>query len=461
MNKHLINCYKKSILTIALLATTSYSHAFSEPMLADADSQSDIYRPSITNTSWEDTIREEAVYSNPYSVSLFSAENGEDKARLWSQTTSVAAYGVGFAGFLALLPSEITNWEKSDERLHEKWWDNVKSGPVWDRDHVAINYIGHPYFGGVYYQAARKSGYRQWDSFMYSFLMSTFYWEYGVEAFAETPSIQDLVVTPVLGWVYGEWAFHKEREIIQRGGTIWGSERLGDTALFFLDPIDSLGRGVNNLFGSDVIKAGTGYMGLTEVQLDNGRVDKQLQLQVQYSIGAGSANTGVGRHHNGQYQHIDDPVHFGIVGFSAGSSYLSPNKTWEIEAGWVPSATLGLYFTRNFSTRLSYARGELTEQKTSQKVTFENYSLDSQYYFNGQNTLRPYLTAGIGESMREMDRNTKTFQVNAGVGAHYRLSANWALQLDWQNHYSAKHSSSDKLVTGQLVYRFGQGEGWL
>ncbi|WP_422121346.1 DUF3943 domain-containing protein [Photobacterium damselae] len=26
--------------------------------------------------------------------------------------------------------------------------------------------------------------------------MSTVYWEYGVEAFAEVPSIQDLVVTP-------------------------------------------------------------------------------------------------------------------------------------------------------------------------------------------------------------------------------------------------------------------------
>ena len=112
---------------------------------------------------------------------------------------------MGVAGVLALMPESITNWEKDDVQLMNKWWDNVQSGPVWDRDDHVINYIGHPYFGGVYYQAARKSGYRQWDAFMYSTLMSTFYWEYGIEAFAEVPSIQDLVVTPTLGWVYGEW----------------------------------------------------------------------------------------------------------------------------------------------------------------------------------------------------------------------------------------------------------------
>ena len=33
------------------------------------------------------------------------------------------------------------------------------------------------------------------------------------EAFAEVPSMQDLVITPVLGWAYGEWAYQKEMEI--------------------------------------------------------------------------------------------------------------------------------------------------------------------------------------------------------------------------------------------------------
>jgi len=103
----------------------------------------------------------------------------------------------------------------------------VKGGPVWDRDTGMLNLVGHPYFGGVYYQVARKSGYRQWDSFLYATIMSTFYWEYGIEAFAEVPSIQDLVITPVLGWAYGEWAFNTEMDIREDGGDVWGSSILG------------------------------------------------------------------------------------------------------------------------------------------------------------------------------------------------------------------------------------------
>lgn len=273
------------------------------------------------NSTWEEIDKSVQVYDSPFDVALFSAPNGEDKERLWSQTKSVAWYGVGVAGFIALLPEDVSNWDKSDDRLLEKWWDNVTEGPVWDRDIWYINYLGHPYFGGVYYQVARKSGYRQWDSFIYSFLMSTFYWEYGLEAFAEVPSIQDIVVTPVLGWVYGEWAFNKEREIILSGGKVWGSSVLGDTTLFFLDPVDSIGRGVNNLFGRDVIKAGTGYVGFKDVRMPNGEVDTQFQLNLSYAIGEGETSPAVKRRQS-YAMSSSDPIDYGVVGISVGMRYM-------------------------------------------------------------------------------------------------------------------------------------------
>ncbi|MBY5992420.1 DUF3943 domain-containing protein [Ferrimonas balearica] len=426
------------------------------PVLAE---ESEIYRPPITNSSWEDKAIEASVYDNPYAVSLFSAPNGEDAERVWSQTKSVAWYGVGVAGFLALLPSDFTNWDKSDDRLLEKWWDNVREGPVWDRDVWYINYLGHPYFGGVYYQVARKSGYRQWDAFVYSFLMSTFYWEYGIEAFAEVPSIQDLVVTPVLGWVYGEWAFNKEREIIERGGTVWGSEGWGSTALFFLDPVDSIGRGVNRLFGKDVIKAGTGYLGMQEMPMRDGRVDTQVQLNLRYAFGGGEASPGVSQHRRASgVHHANDPVDYGMVGMTLGGGYLALDGDWQATDEWTPTISLGVYFTRSFSARLSYARTELTDKRSGETLTYENYSLDGQYYFNSQSDLRPYLTAGIGEALRDQDRDLKTFQVNGGAGLHYRLSPNWAVQLDWRHYYSGRFHNNDDLLSGQLVYRFGKGE---
>ncbi len=190
-------------------------------------------------------------------VTLFNPRQGEDRERLWSQTKLIFGLGFGVAGVLYAMPSEITNWDKSQTgNLHTRWWNNVSQGPVWDRDDYVINYVGHSYFGGVYYQVARKSGYGQWDSFVYSALMSTFYWEYGLEAFAEVPSIQDIIVTPIGGWFYGEWAHRREQRIIASGGTVMGSHRLGQVSLFFLDPVDAIGRGLNRMTGTDWIKTG-------------------------------------------------------------------------------------------------------------------------------------------------------------------------------------------------------------
>lgn len=175
-----------------------------------------------------------------YKITLFSPCGNEDGTRLWRQTKIMMVAGFGVAATIALLPEDISGWEKGVyERgdLARQWYENVKAGPVWDNDVWVINYIGHPYFGGVYYQASRKSGYNQWNSFTYAALMSTFYWEYGLEAFAEVPSIQDLVVTPVGGWLYGEWAYNKEKDIRRNGNLAMGSEFLGGVALFFLDPI--------------------------------------------------------------------------------------------------------------------------------------------------------------------------------------------------------------------------------
>ncbi|MCM2680058.1 DUF3943 domain-containing protein [Echinimonas agarilytica] len=182
-----------------------------------------------------------------------------NEERRWSQTKLIFGLGFGVAGVLWAMPESVTNWEKDgDNTLVKRWWDNVSHGPVWDEDDWYINYIGHPYFGGVYYQVSRKSGYSPMESTYYAFLMSTFYWEYGLEAFAEIPSIQDLIVTPLGGALYGEWAYQTEKEIIANGGVALGSETWGSVSLFLLDPVDSIGESINRLMKDDIIH--TGYM---------------------------------------------------------------------------------------------------------------------------------------------------------------------------------------------------------
>ena len=159
---------------------------------------------------------------------------------LLEQSYTIFGLSIATVGLMTLLPEDVTNWDPEDTNLKglgKKWWDNVSEGPVWDKDDHWLNYIMHPYFGGVYYTAARHSGFNEWESFLYSATMSTFFWEYGVEAFAEVPSIQDIIVTPLFGAAVGEWMFQTEMEITANRGKVMGSKTMGDVSLFFLNPV--------------------------------------------------------------------------------------------------------------------------------------------------------------------------------------------------------------------------------
>jgi hypothetical protein len=460
---HVKNSACCSLLLLCIFIPTKASVA-----QEDTSSNAVILKPAITEeeiatyypdkypvTRWENLTPSEDFYSSPYQVSLFSADNGEDGARLWSQTKSIFAYGFGVIGVIALLPEDISNWDK-EEGIFNKWSTNVSDGPVWDRDNGPLNLIGHPYFGGVYYQVARKSGYRQWDAFIYSAMMSTFYWEYGIESFAEVPSIQDLVITPVLGWAYGEWAFNTEMDIREDGDTVWGSSILGTTALILLDPVDSLSVGVNNIFGKEVIKAGTGYVGFKDVVIGpNGETENQIQLNISLQLGDGGSYSQSQKY---KKRRKSDPVDTGVIGLSYGVGQVILDDYWQVENDIVGEYSLGLYFTKSFSSRLSYSKNKFDSVITGNEIAYENYTLDSQYYFNTDSNLRPYITAGFGETMWFKDYDYKTFQVNAGTGIHYKISNNFALQLDWRHYHSTSKDTGDNIVATRLIYFLGNGQ---
>lgn len=187
-----------------------------------------------------------------------TATQEPNSPRLWSQTQLLLGVSGVALGVLYCLPENITKWDRDKKirELPDDWWQNVKRRPVWDKDNWFINYVGHPYCGAAYYQMARKSGYGQLSSFAYSAAVSTLYWEYGLEAFAERPSIQDLIVTPVGGWVLGELAHRWEEHIEDNHGQVLGSTLIGDVTRFFLDPMDHLGRGLNKLVGKEWILTG-------------------------------------------------------------------------------------------------------------------------------------------------------------------------------------------------------------
>ncbi|MCX6061899.1 MAG: DUF3943 domain-containing protein [Campylobacterales bacterium] len=160
--------------------------------------------------------------------------------------------------FLTLLPQSITSWDVKElqkKSLSERWFEHVSTPPVWDHDDWVINYIGHPVSGAWYYTMARNDGMSISESAAFSALMSTFFWEYGYEAVAEVPSIQDLIFTPLLGSFLGEGMYVLEGKLNANGGLVFGSRTIGDISYFFLDPIGNIAHGMKNILNAFHIDA--------------------------------------------------------------------------------------------------------------------------------------------------------------------------------------------------------------
>jgi len=159
-------------------------------------------------------------------------------------------------GTLYIMPEEVTNWSRDDISLKdglEKWQENVKSWH-WDSDDDWINYIGHPYFGSTYLVYARHYGYSRFESLCFSLAISSFY-EIGLEAWAEQVSIQDMFVTPLLGWALAEVLLPIEYYIKRNEGKILNSHVLGSTGLFLIDPfghvVPPIKKWMDSIFASD------------------------------------------------------------------------------------------------------------------------------------------------------------------------------------------------------------------
>ncbi len=196
---------------------------------------------------------------------VFNGEEGEDYLpeyynvneelpyryrKLIEDSVYLQVFLISTIGLLAVMPESVSKWdmdELEEKSLQERWREHLKTKPVWDEDDWGINYIGHPVSGAIYYTLARNDGMSIFESAAYSTLMSTFFWEYGYESFAEIPSIQDLIVTPLFGSFLGEGMYVLEKRLDRNGGMVWGSRILGNVSYFFLNPMGSMANGISGI----------------------------------------------------------------------------------------------------------------------------------------------------------------------------------------------------------------------
>jgi hypothetical protein len=134
--------------------------------------------------------------------------------------TGLSLVGIGV---YALAPTALTGAgaNKEEDDVKEAWEQFQKAWtepPVFDSDRAVVNFLGHPYAGMLYYLSQRNYGESPLYSFLFSALTSTGF-EYFIESWGEQPSITDLIVTPVVGSLYGELVYRATQNMRQDGFT--------------------------------------------------------------------------------------------------------------------------------------------------------------------------------------------------------------------------------------------------
>ncbi len=247
----------KSFLVISLLSLTLSSTLSAEDKQYDFSLNSTYFSHPSTMTSMQDTfaIDEEAPLQ----------KMNERYEKIIRELAYMQVFAVATIGAIALLPESVSQWSAEDkafvdvQELLDKHADNIAKGPVLDNDTWVINYIGHSVAGSYFYVWGRQSGLTWQESAILTTLMSTFYWEYGWEAFAEVPSIQDLIITPVLGSMLGEGTNYLYNKLMENDGKIYDSVILGGITRGLLNPIGELNQIFDNAFDAANIEISIDY----------------------------------------------------------------------------------------------------------------------------------------------------------------------------------------------------------
>lgn len=208
---------------------------------AQQDSIGAAYDIKQTELTLTEPLKKEAPLS-PYALPYSVNSNSYDWHRLWINTATLSGAFVGTLLVLECLPEDATSWNRAelqDVPLFKRWHNHaIKKGPEWDHDKFYFNYLLHPYAGAAYFMAARSCGFNFWRSALYSSIISTVGWEFGIEAFMERPSYQDIVITPVIGSLIGEGFYRAKRWLVNNDYRLFGSRVLGSILAFLVDPVN-------------------------------------------------------------------------------------------------------------------------------------------------------------------------------------------------------------------------------
>lgn len=185
----------------------------------------------------------ESIYAFPEYNTNLGFQHPDWKRAMVNASVLCGAY-VAALLVLECLPEDATTWNRASLQsipLFTRWKQHVIiDGPEWDHDNPMFNFVLHPYSGAVYFMAGRSCGLSFWGSLLYSTCISTIAWEFGIEAFMERPSWQDIFITPLVGAAMGEGFFRVKRYLVANNYRLFGSPVVGNIVAFLVDPVNEV-----------------------------------------------------------------------------------------------------------------------------------------------------------------------------------------------------------------------------
>lgn len=161
------------------------------------------------------TTHSQAIQEQQFNFQYRSFEN-----KFWRGMGYSLIYNITMGLYLISLPDEITQWHAVDKfkipHMLNQYKNSFTTAPVIDQDLWYVNYLGHPYQGSFYYNSIRAQGGTILQSSLYNLFQSTI-WEYIWEGGLEQPSINDMIVTPLLGSLLGELTHHATLSMRKNG----------------------------------------------------------------------------------------------------------------------------------------------------------------------------------------------------------------------------------------------------
>lgn len=140
---------------------------------------------------------------------------------------------------------------------------------------------------------------------------------------------------------------------------------------------------------------------------------------------------------------------------SIGYFLLDDNRN--TDNGPTASLAVGYQFNNQFSTEASYGIIKTESNANGKDLDGTRYHVDAIYHLNDDDTVQPYVLAGVGNMDMDMPgtENDDETSYNAGAGFKRHITENLSLRAEARMFYGNDSNNKDALVNFGLVYLFG------